>query len=174
MRKNRKKSRLIMTCFALHSHPRFKGGSYSNFIGWSKPRIEVYEVKTIRQNEQACFAGQQVKIIDIKHGYARLNFTELKTPHENETREYVINKPVSVGYNPDLYDASCEYFIGCWTSRVLWNNYCLRTVLARQYEINISRLQRVPSYFTKRALKFYLNHCKCIVEDFCGHFHKRL
>lgn len=156
---------LILTRFALHSHPRFIGGSYSNFIGWSKPRIEVYEVGKILKKEPVRFANRQVEFLGVEHDTARLRFTELNSSPKSEIRQYIINKPVSTGHDPDLYDASCEYFIGCWTSSAIWRQYYLRTILVRQHEINISRLQSVPSLFTKRAFMFYYNRCKYLAED---------
>lgn len=165
MRRNRKKTSLILTDFALYRRPRFKGGPYHNFIGWSKPRIEIDEVKTIRKNEKTLFANRQVELIDIKHDCARLSFTGRKPSSESEIREYITNKPISTGHSPGLHDGSCEYFIGCWTSRVLWGSYYLRTILARQHEINISRIQSILSYFTKRALMIYYNRCRYMGED---------
>lgn len=155
MRSSNEKTYLILTRFALHSHPRFKGGSYSNFIGWSKPRIEVYEARMILKNVQIRFANRQVELLCVEHDTACLRFTEMNSSPTSEIRQYTINKPVSTGHEPGLFDASCEYFIGCWGSPAIWKRYHLRTVLARQHEINISRLQNVPSYFSKRAFKFY-------------------
>lgn len=165
MRSERNRTSLILTRFALHSHPRFKGGSFSNFIGWSKPRIEVYEVRNIQKIGQIRFANRQVELLGVDHDTACLRFTELDSASDSEIRQFIINKPVSTGHDPDLYDARCEYFIGCWASSAVWKRYYLRKILASQHEINLSRLQNVSSYFSKHAFKFYYNRCKYLAED---------
>ena len=172
MRNNCDKISLIMTRFALHSYPRFKGGSY-NYIGWSKPQIEVFEVKPILKNEHILFANRQVELIGVEHDTARLCLSRLNSSPQSEIRQYTVNKPVPIGHDPNLYDASCEYFIGCWTSDATWKKYYLRIILSRQHEINMSCLRGVPLFFTKRAIKSYYSRCKYLAEDICDRVSSR-
>ena len=169
MRTKREKSCLILTRFAMHSFPRFRGGSFSNFIGWSKPRIEIYEIKETQANEPICFANRQLEVVEIEAGEICFRFIEPESQNasavKSEIKKYALNKPVSIGYDSNLYDAQCEFFVGFWTSRAKWEKFYLKTILAKQHEINISRLHSIPSLFTRRAFVFYYNRCKYLVED---------
>lgn len=144
--KNRRES-LLLTRFALRSHPRLKG--------WSKPRMEVYEVQTIRQNRPAQFKNKPVRIVAIQQQTVILSSALDALNEKEEVRQYPLNQPVRTGYNAGLYDASCEYYFACWTSEQKWNRYCLKTKRAYQWEIYTSKIRLIPSYFTKRALKWY-------------------
>jgi len=160
----REKASLILTSFTLYSHPRFKRGTFSNYIGWSKPRIDVYEVKSIKEAEQICFASRQVELVDIGPSMAHLRFSRQGSDFKSEIRQCSLNKPISIEYNTSLHDASCEHCIGLWTSSKKWNRYYLKTVLERQFEINISRIRFFPTYLSKRAFKWYHNRCKaCLI-----------
>lgn len=167
MENNRDKTRLILTRFVLHSHPRFRGGSYSDFIGWSKPRIEVCEVAHLSKNEQIEFTNRNVELIDVGPNDVQLRITGLisqcKSEQKIEVRRYALNKPISTGHESGLYDATSEHFVACWTSRAKWIVYYYKTVLARSHEISLYRLHRIPSYFTKHAFMFYYDRFKYLL-----------
>ena len=161
----------ILTRFSLLRHPLYRDSSYSDFIGWSKPRIEVYEVIELRGDDAAEFANCRVQIANVDAEGIDLRYAELDASGSPKGAEKVrrlpLDTPLSTGHDERLMDASREHFVGCWTTRPKWIFYCLKVFAANQGQVMATGIR---SKFTRRAINWYLTQIKMHLR---GEYKKR-
>ncbi|MBQ6365190.1 MAG: hypothetical protein IJI61_02145 [Oscillospiraceae bacterium] len=178
--RHRKKPGFVLAHFSLMSHPEFKEGSLSSghYTGWSKPLIKIHEIEDLQTGQTVTFDERRVRIIEHSSNRIVLQFDKegAKTPEKRKSEIKMIrpNLPVETGTDTGLYDASCTYYYGCWTSWSKWLHYYLGVRWDHWKDVYKARLIALPSYFTvtkmKRYWKFYRYRITLMLDGF---FHRK-
>ena len=163
MKRRRRKPEFVIASFSLTRHPRYKGGSRSsgNYIGFSKPIIQISRFESFYIDECVKFGNDIVRVIDWMKDSIALQFEKgYCGPNEGkiEIRTVCPNKPISTGFNPDLYDLSCECFFCCWTSPKKFLQYLFEVKWERWVDDSRAQIIGLPSYFSARAIRWRWNY----------------
>lgn len=155
--KSRKKPEFVIAEFSLYKHPRFKNGAFSGFIGWSKPIIEIQLFELLYVDQPVRFGREFVRVVDWSRDSIVLQFDKsIEHTHdeeEGETRVVRFNEPIKTGYEPNMCDASCSYYFGCWTSWRSFLKYYLGVKWVRWVDDRRIQIITLPSRYTATAIK---------------------
>ena len=167
----RKNPTFALTRYSLLGHPRFKRGTgHSGYLWWSKPIIQIHEVKFCRSDKPVEFNGNEVLICGYSKKEVSLKFTKPDVKKgEEKTRTILLNTPIQTGHDNTLCDASSVSCFACWTSVIRWIGYYNRIKLERWKDDWRQDLIDFPTYFTTRSIKHFCRYWYCrfkmIFED---------
>ncbi len=171
----RKKPEFVIARFSLYGHPRFKGytRSPSNYVGWSKPIIDIVEIESLQIDQQIRFNGCTVQVVDWSEDSIVLQF-ERENSHIpgreiNEQRILSLNVPMCTGSYSEMYDRTCDIYLCCWTSWEKFLKYYLGVKWERWKDDCKARIIDLPFHYSVKAIKqrwkMRWNQFKALTEE---------
>ena len=155
---HRKKPRFVIANFSLSSYPIYLGGSRSsgNYVGFSKPKIRVYDLESFRIDESVKFGSDTVRVAEWTKDSIVLQFEkEYCRPDEEkiEKRTVCPNKPICTVYNSGVYDRISDGYFCCWTSWREFLQYYFRVRWDRWIQDRKLQIINLPSHYSAEAIR---------------------
>ena len=167
---HRKKPRFVIADFSLSSFPRYLTGR--KYIGFSKPRIGINELKSLRIDKSVKFDGKTVRVAEWTKDNIVLQFEKGHcNPDEekNEIRTVRPNEPICTRNNSWIYDRVCNGYFCCWTSWRAFLQYYSRVRWERWVDDRRAKIIGLPSYYSAEAIrrrwKFRRNWVNVVVDE---------
>ncbi len=170
----RKKPEFVIANFSLTSYPIYLGGSRSseNYVGFSKPKIKIYDLESFRIDESVKFGSDTVRVSEWTKDSIVLQFEKEYCRCDGEKiekRTICPNKPICTIYNSSLYDRISDGYFCCWTSWREFLQYYLRTRWARWLQDRKIQIIELPSHYSAQAIrrrwKFMWNRVNGLVDE---------
>ena len=129
--------------------------SSANYLGWSKPIIELREIESFQADQTARFGNREVKVAEWSEDSVVLLFDNGKKNAEEdiERLELKPNTPKETGFDSGRFDGSRAYYLGCWTSWGRFLQYYYSVRLTRWIDDCKARIIDLPSHYSVGAIK---------------------
>ena len=150
----RKQPRFVIANYSLSSFPRYIIGR--EYIGFSKPRIGIEDLKSLRIDKSVKFDGKTVRVAEWAKNNIVLEFKKGNgNPDEEKIEKHTVcpNKPICIMNNSGMYDRVSNGYFCCWTSWREFLQYYFRIRWERWVDDCRAKIIGLPSYYSARAIR---------------------